>query len=130
VRTWSLSLPYRRPPLNLNQRLHHMAEYRIKTQLKQDIILLARAHKIPRLAAVTAELVWFKGDNRVADSDNISPTLKPCLDGLVSAGVLPDDNSDHVLRTSTKVLLRRDHEHRGSFVVLYIRDLSGLAVTR
>jgi crossover junction endodeoxyribonuclease RusA len=130
VQTWSLWLPWRTPPLTLNQRLHHMAEYRLKQQVKQAVILLARQQKIPHLAAISAELRWLKADNRKADSDNIAATLKPALDGLVAAGVLDDDDSDHVLRTSTKVLLRRDRELPGAHVVLHIRDLSGLAVHR
>lgn len=126
--TWRIHLPYRTPPLTLNQRLHHMAEYRIKEAVKGATILLAKQARIPRLKAITAELVWLKGDNRQADADNIAPTLKPCLDGLVAAGVLVDDNSDHVLRTSTKVQLRRDVALPGAHLILSIRDMSALAV--
>lgn len=128
--TWSLWLPYRSPPLTLNQRIHHMAEHRIKGDLKKAAILLARSQKIPHLRAITAELRWLKADNRRADADNIAPTLKPLLDGLVAAGVLDDDNSDHVLRASTRVLLRRDRALSGAHLVLTIRDMSALAVTR
>lgn len=129
MQTWSLWLPWRTPPLSLNQRFSHWAvEKRIKDQVKQAVIVLARQQKIPHLAAITAELVWLKPDNRRADADNIAPTLKPALDGLVAAGVLDDDDSDHVLRTSTKVLLRRDRETPGAHVLLKIRDMSALAV--
>lgn len=131
MRTWSLALPWRTPPLTLNRRLHHMAEHRIRQQVKHAATVLARVQRIPRLHAITAELVWLKADNRTADSDNIAPTLKPALDGLKAAGVLLDDNSDHVLRTSTRVVLRRDRaDHPGGHVILKIRDLSGLAVHR
>lgn len=131
TKTWSLLLPYRRPPLSLNRRLHHMVEYRLKAEMKQAAIVLAKANRLPAMKAVTAELIWCKGDNRTADSDNISPNLKPLLDGLVAAGVLPEDNANHVLRTSTRIVLRRDdnYPNHGPRLYLTIRDLSALAVT-
>lgn len=125
-----LLLPYRTPPLSLNRHLHHMAEYRLKERLKADTQLVARAAKLPRFKAVTAELVWFKGDNRQADSDNISPTLKPIMDGLVAAGCLPDDNARHVFRTSTRIVLKRDDPdpRLGARLELHLRDMSIMAV--
>ena len=30
------------------------------------------------------------------DQDNLVPTLKPCIDGLVDAGVIPDDTPEYV----------------------------------
>lgn len=130
IHTWVLSLPYRTPPLSLNRKLHHMVEHRVKGELKQAAHLMARHLKLPQMKAITAELVWFKGDNRKADSDNIAPTLKPILDGLVAAGVLADDDSTHVLRTSTRVVLKRDdpNPHGGPRVVLKIRDMSALHI--
>lgn len=128
MNTWSLWLPYRSPPLSLNQRMHYMAEKRVKDDLKKTAWTLAKHHKLPRLRAITAELRWLKPDNRRADPDNMAPTLKPLLDGLVAAGVLADDNSDHVLRTSSKILLRRDRDLPGAHLILAIRDMSTLAV--
>lgn len=130
MRSWPVLLPYRRPPLSLNQKLHHMAEYRLKQRLKADTQLVVRAARVPSMKAVTAELVWFKGDNRRADADNIAPTLKPVLDGMVAAGVIPEDNANHVLRTSTRIVLARDDPHPalGARVVVYLRDMSLLAV--
>jgi len=125
-----LLLPYRTPPLSLNRHLHHMAEHRLKERVKADAHLVARAARLPRFKAVTAELVWFKGDNRRADSDNMSPTLKPIMDGLVAAGCLPDDNARHVLSTATRIVLKRDDPdlRLGPRLELHIRDMSILAV--
>lgn len=128
MNTWSLVLPWRTPPLTLNRHLHHMVEYRIRGEVKQAVHLLARAERIPHLRAITAELVWMKGDNRTADSDNFSPTLKPCLDALKSAGVIDDDDSEHVLRTSTSIVLARNAPYPGARLVLKVRDMSALAM--
>lgn len=128
IDTWSLVLPYRTPPLTLNRHLHHMAEHRIKGEVQKAAHLIARAHRIPHLRAITAELVWMKGDNRKADPDNMAPTMKPCLDGVKAAGVIDDDDSDHVLRSSTSIILARNAPYPGARLVLKIRDMSALAV--
>lgn len=130
MRTWPVLLPYRVPPLSLNKHIHHMAEHRLKQRLKADTQLVVRAARLPAFKAITAELVWFKGDNRRADADNIAPTLKPILDGMVAAGVIPEDNANVVLRTSCRIVLKRDDPtpNMGARLVTIVRDMSLLAV--
>lgn len=127
-----LPLPYRRPPLTLNDRMHHQTKARITRQVRNDACILARFKKVPLLQAVITELVWFKGDNRRADAVNIAATLKPLEDGLVDAGVLPDDSADRVLSSRTSVILKRDdpYPERGPRMELRIRDASALAPIR
>lgn len=36
-------------------------------------------------------------NNRIRDCHNLTPTAKPAIDGLVDAGVLPDDDDRYVL---------------------------------
>lgn len=122
-------LPYRRPPLTENSRMHHMAEYRIRQRVKHETRLLARHYKVPHLDAALIELVWYPGSNRRADADNIAPTLKPCIDGLVAAGVLTDDNAGIVLRTSQRVVLRSQDplDRKDGRLHLYVTDASPLA---
>jgi hypothetical protein len=127
---WLLTLPFRRPPLTGNARWSHWSREREAQQKVQTATwALAKQKRLPRLDAITAELVWYKGDNRRADADNIAPTVKPALDGLVKAHVLPDDNSDRVIRSSTRIVLRRDDPYDASTprLVLVIRDASALA---
>jgi hypothetical protein len=107
VTDWVLWLPWSRPPLSLNRHLHYMQEHRLKEQLRDATIVLAKQQRIPRLEAAVVELHWLKGDNRRADSDNIAPTLKPCIDGLRAAGVLDDDDASRV-RPLCRVVYRRD----------------------
>lgn len=125
----TVPLTYRRPPLTLNDRMNHFARNRISQQVKNDAWLLARHLKIPKLQAVILELVWHKGDNRRADADNIAATLKPLQDGLVKAGVLPDDSADRVLSARMSVILKRDdpYPERGPRMELRITDCSALA---
>lgn len=125
----TIPLPYRRPPLTLNVQLHHQVKARVVKQVRRDGWLLAKSLKIRPMRAVITELVWFKGDNRRADAVNIAVTLKPLEDGLVDAGVLPDDSADRVLSSRTSVILKRDdpYPERGPRMELRITDCSALA---
>jgi hypothetical protein len=130
-RKWRILLPYRNPPLTANMRFSHWSqERRLQQKLSRDVRLLARSMKIPRLRAVTAELVFLPGTNRRRDADNIAPTLKPALDGLVAARVLRDDSADVVLRASQRVVLLRDDPTGKKHARLYlmITDMSALGV--
>jgi hypothetical protein len=106
-----------------------MVNDRLRTQVKNDVRIVVRHLKIPKMAAILAHLVWYPGRNGIFDADNIAPTLKPCLDALVVAGVLIDDNSERVLGTGQQVIIRRqDPEHRpDARLYLVIRDMSALA---
>ena len=125
----TVPLPYRTPPLTMNGRMHWAVKGRVTKQVRQDAWTLARALKIRPMGAVITELVWFKGDNRRADAVNIAATLKPLEDGLVDAGVLPDDSADRVLSSRTSVILKRDdpYPERGPRMELRITDCSALA---
>lgn len=129
---WTLPLPWRRPPLNLNQRHAHWAvENKLKQEIKTETAKVARALRVPTLQGVIAELVYYPGNNRVMDSDNIAPTMKAVLDGLRVAHVLPDDDASRVLRTSQRIVLRRDDPYDGKTgrMYLHLLDASALAPT-
>ncbi|HET6917328.1 MAG TPA: hypothetical protein VFH56_14640 [Acidimicrobiales bacterium] len=96
-RGWTIPLPYPRPPLNLNQRMHWAPRNRLTQQIKSDVHTLARLHKLPTgLDRVIVTLHWQPTTNRRRDSDNPSPTLKAAIDGLTQYGLTADDNSAHV----------------------------------
>lgn len=90
--SYTLVLPAGMEILNLNHRLHWARKAQISGALKQASWALARQQHIPRLASLTYALVYEPPDKRRRDSDNISPNVKPLIDGLVAAGVLADDN--------------------------------------
>lgn len=66
----------------------------------------ARAHMIKVTRPVTIDCVWIEG-NRRRDLDNVAAGSKFVLDGLVDAGILPDDSQKwvksifHQIRTSS-----------------------------
>lgn len=130
---WRLPVPYRRPPLSLNSLINsHGARNRIVQEVKRAGWAVARGAKVPPMRAIIVELVWFKGDNRRADADNMAPTLKALQDGLVLAKVVPDDSGDRVISARLRVTLRRDDPYpaAGARMELRIKDASALAPIR
>jgi len=95
---WTLDLPYAAPPLSLNGRHHWTYITRTTSQLKQDTHRLALHAKLPRgLERVEVVLHWQPRTKRKRDTDNPTPTLKACIDGLTRLyKLVPDDDSDHV----------------------------------
>ncbi len=59
--------------------------------------VLARANRIPRLDGVHVYAWGRYPDGRsLPDADAVAPAVKAVVDGIVAAGVLPDDKPPHV----------------------------------
>ena len=94
---WLKLLRAHRPPLSENGRQHWAVKNRTRQNLICDAVLLARYLKLPRgCGRVRVTLVWNPPDRRRRDSDNPTPTLKACIDGLTRYGLTEDDDSTHV----------------------------------
>lgn len=59
---------------------------------------LAKVAHIGAHKRVRVTLVYTPATRRTRDSDNLVGTMKPCVDGLVDAGVVADDDDGHVER--------------------------------
>lgn len=99
LRVWTLVLPYTSPPLTMNDRLHRHARSRTVRQVRASAAVLARAHQVPRLDRIAVELHYVPRNAGRRDPINLAPTAKACEDGLVDAGVVPDDDPRYVLPT-------------------------------
>lgn len=102
-------MPYRTPPLTANaiRKMHWAQQNRIKVQLSADVAKLVQFLKLPRgLRSITVHLVYYAGSNRKQDADNIAPTLKGAIDGLVLAKVIRDDNADIVVDSGQRIVTR------------------------
>lgn len=83
-------------PLLANSRLHHQAKGRVVREWRRAGFVAARAAGVPRLSRV-AVACWGRYPTRVLpDVDAPSPALKAVLDGVVDAGVIPDDRPPFV----------------------------------
>jgi crossover junction endodeoxyribonuclease RusA len=114
-------LPYERPPLTSNKRLHHMAEHRIKRDIRQAGFIQARnwmmrnprvTYPLPNLMQI--RLVWFVPTRHRRDPDAAQPTLKSWVDGITvgtkdkpGAGLLHDDSWVWVQRMWCEVEYRK-----------------------
>ena len=94
AREWTLHLPWKSPPLSLNQRMH----WAVKARLTKEVRLIAKlkARHIPDLEKCSVELVWYVNTKHRRDTINPMLTLKALVDGLVDAEVIPDDSHEYV----------------------------------
>jgi hypothetical protein len=102
--TYRLDLPWPRPPLNHNQRLHHRIKARIVAEIRRDVGWIAKAAKIPPCDRITVQLHYAPGRRGTQDPMNWTATTKPAIDGLRDAGVIPDDDSRHVHELEPEIL--------------------------
>lgn len=82
-----------RPPLNANQRLHWAQKAKLTREVRDATKGEALGSRFwpTILDPITVQLTWVVTDKRRRDSDNIYPTFKAMCDGLVDAGIVPDD---------------------------------------
>lgn len=106
---------------NANQRLHHLQKARLVRALREAAFLAARAANAPTLQrAHVFYTVHPDTARRRRDPGNWAPAAKAAIDGLVDAGVLPDDNSTRLLGPDPRL----GHPVRGTQLVLTVTDLT------
>ena len=84
------------PYPSLNTRRDKRWDSRQLRHWRHTAHLAARAAKVPPLSGATVRLHYWPGDRRRRDAVNLALVHKACVDGLVDAGVLVDDDPDHV----------------------------------
>jgi crossover junction endodeoxyribonuclease RusA len=101
--TVTLTFPQPAPRLSMNDRRHWASRANV-TKLWRDATFSAAVVQVHHghLANIThlppsfMRVTFPVRDNRRRDSDNPAPTCKSILDGLVDAGVFPDDTPEWV----------------------------------
>lgn len=92
VDVYRIDLPWTKPPLSMNDRMHYMATARITRRIRSTTAWLAKEAKVPTgCEFVTVCLHYRPRDKRRRDEDNLIATGKACFDGLVDHGLVPDD---------------------------------------
>lgn len=95
LRSWTLDLDLTKP-LSMNDRQHWRPKAKAVRAVREATYALARQARIPALGRVSIELHYAPRDNRRRDAINLAATVKPIEDGLVDAGVVPDDTAEYV----------------------------------
>lgn len=81
--------------ITANQRTHWRATAPMVKQWRE--VAAWRARKVPTLQRAHVVVEVRFSDKRRRDPGNWAPTAKAVVDGLVDAGVFPDDNYQHVI---------------------------------
>ena len=100
---YRLEVPARQGWITLNQRQHWAEKADLTRFYRQVGKLRSLELWIPHIgqAHVVAELRFR--DRRRRDPHNWMPTAKAVLDGMVDAGVFPDDNHAHVIGPDMRI---------------------------
>jgi crossover junction endodeoxyribonuclease RusA len=115
ARTWTLELPPGTPILSANHRMHRYAAARRIKELNAAAILLTRVAKLPVIGRATVLVLYLPpprlkrdrhplASDRIEDSENLAPTSKAVVDGLVRGGVFASDSRKYVPRVAYEVL--------------------------
>ena len=78
---------------NAERRMNMYAMRKLTKQWRTDFCLLAQYQKIPRLLSARICVIPYQARGKLQDVAACSPAAKAAIDGIVDAGVLPDDSS-------------------------------------
>lgn len=104
MREWTIVLPWDKPPLSLNDRMHYQSKAKWTRMIRTVAWAEALRHRIPALARCRVQLVYAPRDGRVRDEDNLTATAKPLYDGIVDAAVVPDDGPVFMLKPTPRIV--------------------------
>jgi crossover junction endodeoxyribonuclease RusA len=95
-RWWVLEYPSRPWTTNAERKAHRYERAALTKEWRGAFYWLAKVEQIPRLiaASITAEPIQSRGP--LQDTAACNPAVKAAIDGLVDAGVLPDDDGRYV----------------------------------
>lgn len=128
--SWRLAIPAHTKLINANQNLHFRKKAELVKVIRNAAWATARHNGIPALERAHIYFVIHPNTtkrqtdkNKRRDPGNWAPSAKAAVDGLVDAGVLPDDDSTHLIGPDPRIGEPVD----GSQLVLWITDLDQIS---
>ena len=97
ARSWPLTYTAKPGTLNAERKAHWSKRAAATAEWRQAFWALARQAKVPKLNRVTLDVRVECRTRQMPDPGGIWPAVKAAEDGLVDAGVIPDDTGVHVL---------------------------------
>lgn len=94
--SWTIRLPYTTPPLAMNDRMHWAKKAAITKEVRSTTATLTRVLHIPACQRIHVTLHYVPRDSRRRDPEGLVATQKPCIDGLVDAGIVADDSPEYL----------------------------------
>lgn len=108
-RAWRLVLDATPWSVNAQVRWHYMQRAQVVREWRTAWALLARQQQVPALQACTVEvLTQVAKPGRLHDAGNEFYAAKAAIDGLVDAGVLPNDTPKHLHAITFHAPMRGD----------------------
>lgn len=102
--------------LSANDRLHWAAKSRRTHALRVKGHTAALAAHLPAMDRAHVEVTVHWPDGRRRDVDNLRPTIKALIDGMVDAGVLIDDDDRHLIGPDLRVADDRSGRPRAAML--------------
>ena len=99
-----ISLSFNKPPITANHRHHWAKKAKITKAIRHEAFIRAKAARLPRVKHAQIRLFYQPADNRRRDPSNLMPTQKALVDGLVDAGLVPDDTPEFITEHMPKIL--------------------------
>lgn len=120
ARSWTIELPAGLKVLSLNQRLHWAEKGRRARELRKAAWAMAISRRVPHLDRISVIVEYQPPDKRHRDADNIpAASGKHCIDGLVDAKIIPDDESP---RYVADIRYRLGEQHPKGRLVLHVTE--------
>ena len=108
---------FTKPLLTSNMRFRHWSQQAdITRRIRYEAAVRVRALRLAPQRHVRVELHYQPRDRRRRDADNLAPTLKAMCDGVVDAGLVPDDTPNFM----TKVMPIIDEPVKGEKGRVYV----------
>jgi len=118
--SWRLALPAKTKLINANQNLHFRRKAEMVKVIRNAAWTMARHSNIPALQRAHIYFVIHPDTSiKRRDPGNWAPSAKAAVDGLVDAGVLPDDDCTRLIGPDPRI----GTPVKGSQLVLWITDL-------
>ena len=111
-----------RPWTMNSERSWHWSKRAMRTKsTREKFFYLSKIEKVPKLDYVSIDVVpLYKGASVKADTGSHFPSAKAAVDGIVDAGIIPDDSGKHI----QKIIFWSpiDHSHDGLRLVITDRS--------
>lgn len=117
---WSFDFDWPKPPLSLNYRMHHMQAAKLTKEIRGR--MESEASNLPVMGRCEVTLTWFVNTRTRRDDENPVPTLKALCDGLVDAGIVPDDTNQYMVKHLPRIVYRPKVPASFSLTVLDISE--------
>jgi len=80
---------------NVERKINHYTRAAIVKTWRDAAHVLCKAAKIPAIPAIIVYVEYCPTNSIRRDAGNIYPTAKAIVDGIVDAGIIPDDDWHH-----------------------------------